>query len=273
MRYTLLFLAAIAFPRATAADTSAPATITVTLPADAVLTVENEPTRLRGSRRVFETPAVGPGTDYSYTLRAEVIREGQPVRVSKTIFFRAGSSVTVDLVALFERGQSRKQGEPANSSTGPRTGNIENEAKARPDTFARQEKEVVERTNQERKKAGLPPLQVNAKLSRAAREHSANMARLDRLDHMLEGKGPGERLAAVGYQSFGWGENCAAGQRTPEEALASWMQSPGHRGNILNGNYTEIGVGIAANERGGLYWTQVFGRPAGQQAPGEERKP
>ncbi len=257
MKFNLMLLAAVAFvPSATTASQAAPATITVTLPGDAVLTVDNEPTAARGSQRVFETPVLEPGKEYSYTLRAEIVRGGPPVRVSKTIIFRAGAAVTVDLGPLFDRAQS------------PPPKKAEPEAKPRADSFARQEQEVVDLTNQERKKAGLPPLQVNAKLSRAAREHSANMGRLDRLDHVLEGKGPGERLADVGYTSFGWGENCAVGQRTPEDALASWMQSPGHRGNILNNTYTEIGVGIAANERGGLYYTQVFGRAAPEFQPG-----
>lgn len=249
--------------RADSADQAASATITVTLPADAVLTVDNVPTGQRGSRRVFETTAVAPGLDFSYTLRAEVVRDGRPVRVSKTVLFRAGAAVTVDLGPLFDRTEARNQEALAGPASAPMPRSAEPGAKEQPVSFATQEQGVLDLTNQERKKADLPPLQQNAKLTRAAREHSANMARLDRLDHVLEGKGPGERLADIGYTSLGWGENVAAGQRTPEEALASWMQSPGHKGNILNQTYTEIGVGIAANDRGGLYYTQVFGRPAG----------
>lgn len=125
-----------------------------------------------------------------------------------------------------------------------------------------EEQAVLDLTNKERARQGLAPLRPDPKLFAAARVHSANMARLERLAHDLEGKGPGERLRDAGYQSAGWGENCAAGQRTAAEAMASWMSSDGHRGNILNGNYTEIGIGVVASSRGGLYWTQVFARPA-----------
>ncbi|KYH34777.1 cysteine-rich secretory protein family protein [Clostridium tepidiprofundi DSM 19306] len=57
------------------------------------------------------------------------------------------------------------------------------------------------------------------------------------------------------------GENIALGQRTPKEVMNSWMNSPGHRSNILNPNYTEIGVGIAYSKDRGIYWTQMFIRP------------
>ncbi len=126
------------------------------------------------------------------------------------------------------------------------------------------EKEALELTNKEREKKGLKPLRANPLLFRAARAHSANMARQDRLAHDLDDKGPGERLKDVGYPHAGWGENVAAGQRTPAEALASWMSSDGHRANILNENYAEIGIGVVASDSGTLYWTQVFGTPRGR---------
>jgi uncharacterized protein YkwD len=125
-----------------------------------------------------------------------------------------------------------------------------------------QENTVFSLTNKERARNGLAPLKANVKLFEAARAHSANMARRGRLDHTLDGKGPGERLQAAGYESAGWAENCAAGQRSAEEALISWMGSPGHRSNILAQQYLEIGIGIAPDGNGGYYWTQVFGTPA-----------
>ncbi len=124
------------------------------------------------------------------------------------------------------------------------------------------EQAVLDLTNAERQKAGLAVLRASAVLSRAAREHSANMARQGQLNHTLDGKGPGERLRDVGYRSLGWGENCALGQRTAAQALASWMSSDGHRRNILGANFTEIGLGVAADGQGRLYFTQVFARPA-----------
>jgi uncharacterized protein YkwD len=127
--------------------------------------------------------------------------------------------------------------------------------------LSRDERAVLDLTNREREKAGLGPLQVSARLVRAARSHSANMARQGQLGHLLDGKGPGERLQDVGYAHTGWGENCAAGQRTAAEAVRSWMSSEGHRANILNPAFAEIGIGIAPGEGGGNYFTQLFGTP------------
>jgi uncharacterized protein YkwD len=128
--------------------------------------------------------------------------------------------------------------------------------------LTREEKALLDLTNKEREKEGLRPLVANVKLFEAARKHSANMARLQRMDHTLDGKGPSERLREVGYKGFGWGENCAAGQRTPAEAVRSWMSSPGHRRNLLSESYGEIGLAVAVGEDGVRYWTQVFGTPA-----------
>jgi uncharacterized protein YkwD len=124
------------------------------------------------------------------------------------------------------------------------------------------EKSLLELTNDERAKQGAPPLQVNKRLFLAARSHSANMSNKGQLSHTLDGKGPGERLAEVGYKGFGWSENCAAGQQSVEEAIASWLSSPGHRANLLNADYKEIGLGIAGDGRGGFYFTQLFGVPS-----------
>jgi len=238
----VLALFAVAAPPAGAQQSPAPARITVRLPADARLFLDDTPAGQRGESRTFETPPLELGYDYGYALRAEVVRDGRPVRAEKKVTFRAGANVTVDLTA-----ELGPPGAPKATAAGE---------------LSRDEQEVLDLTNRERQNAGLPPLKHSAKLARAARAHSENMARQGRLDHVLDGKGPTERLAEAGYTSFGWGENVAAGQRTPAEALASWLQSPGHRGNILNGNYTEIGVGIAGAPGGGLYFTQVFARPA-----------
>lgn len=123
------------------------------------------------------------------------------------------------------------------------------------------ERAVLDLVNAERARANLPPLKSNELLTRAARDHTANMARQGQLNHTLDGKGPGERLAAVGYRHAGWGENVAMGQPTPADAMADWMSSDGHRGNIL-GIFSEVGIGVAADANGHCYWTQVFAVPA-----------
>lgn len=127
--------------------------------------------------------------------------------------------------------------------------------------LTKEEQEVVDLTNKERKEADLPPLKVNEKLVQAAREHSANMAKHDELSHMLDDKGPAERLTAVGYAFSSWAENVAEGQNTPAEVINTWMKSEMHKANILSKN-AEIGVGVAKSADGKKYWTQVFGNPA-----------
>lgn len=128
---------------------------------------------------------------------------------------------------------------------------------------------VVELTNLERTKAGLPPLRLNPLLTAAALAHSQDMASQDYFDHAEpDGGSPGDRIEATGYQSAGWAENIYAGGSTPEEVVEGWMNSPGHRANILNPEMQEIGVGyyFLADDTGDVnfkhYWTQVFAIPA-----------
>ncbi len=123
---------------------------------------------------------------------------------------------------------------------------------------------VVTLTNAERTRAGLPVYRQNTQLMQAAQLHADQMAKLGRMDHVLRGArypDAPDRLAAAGYQWSAYAENVAMGQRTPGEVLRSWMQSTGHRGNILSTNVTEMGAGYAADTAGRIYWVQVFGRP------------
>lgn len=121
------------------------------------------------------------------------------------------------------------------------------------------EQELVNLVNKQRAAAQLPALRVNARLLLAARNHSVNMARQGTGAHVLDGKGPGERLRDVGYRARRWGENIAWGARTAQQVMAGWMQSPPHRANILQRGVDEIGVGMAVAGNGTPYWTQVFG--------------
>jgi uncharacterized protein YkwD len=111
-------------------------------------------------------------------------------------------------------------------------------------------------------------LTMNDKLHQAASSHSADMIARDFFDHTNpDGQGLSERLAEVGYNWWTWGENIAAGYASPEAVMSGWMNSSGHRANILNCNFTEIGVGYAyaANDPGTVqyhhYWTQVLAKP------------
>lgn len=117
--------------------------------------------------------------------------------------------------------------------------------------------EVVALVNQERAKAGCSALTVNAKLTTAALNHSKDMAAHSNMSHTgSDGSDPGQRITRAGYSWTTYGENVAYGYSTPEQVMNGWMNSPGHRQNILNCAFKEIGVGLAQPNS---YWTQAFG--------------
>ncbi len=125
---------------------------------------------------------------------------------------------------------------------------------------------VLDLTNQFRAQNGVAPLSLNPELNAAALNHSTDMALQDYFSHTgKDGSSPGDRMNQVGYASYGWGENIAAGYTTPEQVVQGWINSPGHRANMLNPSYTELGVGYYhfANDTGSVnytnYWTQDFG--------------
>ena len=120
------------------------------------------------------------------------------------------------------------------------------------------EQKVLDLTNAERKKNDLPPLRLSPQLTKVARAHAANMAKQGKMSHVLDGKNPADRLKAAGYP-FGFiGENVGEGARKVDVMMKAWMGSKHHRENILNKKFTEIGVGVARDERGTPYYTQVF---------------
>src|SRR5262245_27847063 len=123
--------------------------------------------------------------------------------------------------------------------------------------LSKDEQEVLALSNKERKDAGLPELKPSPKLFKAARDHSANMAKQGELNHTLDNKGPAERLDDIGYKHRGWAENVAKGQAIAAEVVESWMKSEIHKANML-GQHAEIGIGVVANADGTRYWTQVF---------------
>ena len=123
--------------------------------------------------------------------------------------------------------------------------------------------EVVRLTNKQRRKHDCEDLSTNSDLARAARRHSDDMADHNYFDHTgRDGREPVDRAGDAGYEGGYVGENIAAGQKSPGDVVESWMDSPGHRKNILNCEYTEIGVGYEKqrDSRYTRYWTQLFGR-------------
>jgi uncharacterized YkwD family protein/spore coat assembly protein SafA len=118
------------------------------------------------------------------------------------------------------------------------------------------ETEVVRLVNIERAKNGLKPLTENWELSRVARYKSQDMHDRQYFDHTSPTYGtPFNMMKNFGITYRTAGENIAMGYRTPQAVVTGWMNSPGHRANILNANYTQIGVGYVAD---GSYWTQMF---------------
>ncbi|WP_432251280.1 CAP domain-containing protein [Streptomyces sp. HNM1019] len=129
-----------------------------------------------------------------------------------------------------------------------------------PDGLLRLASEVIALTNTHRAAARLAPLAPDPRLTAAAQAHSDDMVARDFYSHTgPEGHQPWDRARAAGATHRGIGENIACGQRSPEEVVRGWMDSPGHRANILKPDFTHIGVGHATGSRAGTYWTQVFG--------------
>jgi uncharacterized YkwD family protein len=123
-------------------------------------------------------------------------------------------------------------------------------------TLSAYEQKVVDLTNQERAKNGLAPLKVDANLSKMAREKSRDMSSNGYFSHTSPTYGsPFDMMKQYGITYRAAGENIAMGQRLPEDVVTAWMNSDGHRKNILSPNFTHIGVGHIAQ---GNYWTQEF---------------
>ncbi|MFJ2264056.1 CAP domain-containing protein [Streptomyces sp. NPDC087844] len=115
--------------------------------------------------------------------------------------------------------------------------------------------DVVAELNRRRSEAGCSRVRLRASLSRAARAHSADMARHEHLAHTgSDGSSPQERMRAVGYRPGHSGEVVAVGTDTAEAAVAVWMDSPPHRDIILTCRFTDAGIGVVDSRRG-PWWT------------------
>lgn len=121
--------------------------------------------------------------------------------------------------------------------------------------------EVVRLTNAERQKNGCGALVSDPQLRSAAQGHSDDMAAKNYFSHTSQdGRDMTARIKASGFSPMrAWAENIAMGQRTPADVVTAWMNSAGHRANIVNCAYTHLGVGVANSSRG-IYWTQNFAK-------------
>ncbi len=132
------------------------------------------------------------------------------------------------------------------------------------------ESQILQLVNAERTSRGLTALTFNAQLNAAARWHSSDMATRSNtvgasaaMQHTLNGvlmPTPSNRIDFVGYDNYTtWGENIAYGYSTAAAVMTAWMNSPGHRANILSASFREIGVSVVYNASGLPFFTQVFG--------------
>lgn len=121
---------------------------------------------------------------------------------------------------------------------------------------------LVKAINAERTSRGLSALTLNDQLSAASQAHSDDMARNNFFSHTgSDGSDAATRIKRTGYVARAWGENIAAGYTDAAAVVAGWMQSEGHRRNILNPDFREIGVGVSTNPQStyGTYWVNTYG--------------
>jgi uncharacterized YkwD family protein len=147
-----------------------------------------------------------------------------------------------------EHGQSTEQD---NTQEGTET--------AEQSAVTEQAREVLKLVNSERAKAGLQPLVISSKLTDIANTKAKDMADKGYFDHTSPTYGsPFDMLQHFGVKYTAAGENIAAGQKDAAEVMNSWMNSSGHRANILNANYEQIGIGYVTGGKWGTYWVQLF---------------
>ena len=145
------------------------------------------------------------------------------------------------------------------SDNGSNSGNTESNNGSTDSTVTSQtafENKVLELVNAERAKNGLSALQMDESVRKVARVKSSDMSQNNYFSHTSPTYGtPFEMLKSYGISYKSAGENIAQGYTSPEAVVNGWMNSSGHRANILNASYTHIGIGYEAN---GNYWTQMF---------------
>jgi uncharacterized YkwD family protein/spore coat assembly protein SafA len=128
-----------------------------------------------------------------------------------------------------------------------------------PNDISTLETEVIRLVNVERARAGQSALTPNNEVSRVARIKSQDFVNNNYFSHNSPTYGtPFDMLRSFGITFTAAAENIASGQRTAAEVMNTWMNSSGHRANILSSTYNQIGVGVARDNNGNLFWTQMF---------------
>ncbi|HEX9605615.1 MAG TPA: CAP domain-containing protein [Gemmatimonadaceae bacterium] len=168
---------------------------------------------------------------------------------------RAQKYFAAPAVALLVAGCAIPVGTPAPSPS--------NRVGASAGNYSATEARIFDLINAERQHRGLPALVYNAQLDRMAKIQAENMAYFQKMAHKIpESQLPtlGDRARHVGYPFGRLAENVALGYPNAETVVQGWMNSSGHRRNILDGSVEETGIGIARSSAGGLYYCQVFGK-------------
>ena len=155
--------------------------------------------------------------------------------------------------------QQKPESTPSTPSTTPQQ-KPESTPKQKPSTdFSSYQQQVLDLVNAERTKRGISALTLDSNLSSVATKKSQDMVNKNYFDHTSPTYGsPFDMMKQFGISYRTAGENIAKGQKTPQEVVTAWMNSEGHRKNILNPNFTNLGVGIAKDSKGTTYWTQMF---------------
>ena len=123
--------------------------------------------------------------------------------------------------------------------------------------------DCVTLVNKERAARGIAPVTVDSRLANAAQKHSNYQASINKMTHTGKGgTNAGQRISAEGYSWSTWAENIAAGQKDCTQVMSAWMNSSGHRANILNSKMKHIGIAYAKSSSGTMYWTMDLARPA-----------
>jgi uncharacterized protein (TIGR03000 family) len=261
----VFLVAAFLLPPARAAD-SAPAVVEIVLPANAKLYLGDDLIRSKPGTHRLDTPPLEKGKTYTYEFRVEIERDGKTETFKRPVDVRAGETSKADFTDLVKAPAKPDLPKPDEKKPADKPKPPDNPKPDKPADGDFQisdiERDILDRTNAERKKKDLPELKPNPKLFAAARKHSEHMARVDKLAHELEGSKPLDRVKEAGYSGSYVGENVAAGQLDAEEVVKGWMNSEHHRENILGPKYTEIGLGVAKAANGTIYFTQVFGKPS-----------
>ncbi|MBD9732667.1 CAP domain-containing protein [Streptomyces sp. H28] len=202
------------------------------------------------------SPSASPSTSASASPEASPSKKAEKKKASKSASPTRTATPTQAAKAP-ERPSTKAGGDRGTgggSASGPGSG-----AGGSGSSGGSAETQVIALVNQERAAAGCSPLTANARLTRAADDYSDVMAASGVMSHTgPDGSTMTTRVEAAGYQWSTLGENIARGQADAASVMKSWMNSPGHRANILNCSFKEIGVGVHFGD-GGPWWTQNFG--------------